>query len=104
MYYWVLVSVYYTAAGYAYLVSVIVPAALAQLVGVVTIFANSMFAGGAPVLKQLWAVRVLASFAGAIESFHAFPNCYCRQLFIPLRWFPIFSFGERVFAVLCARA
>jgi hypothetical protein len=35
----------------------------------VTIFSNSMFAGGAPVLKQL------------------------LQLFIPLRWFPYLSFG-----------
>ena len=35
----------------------------------VSIFSNSMFAGGAPVLKQL------------------------LQLFVPLRWFPYLSFG-----------
>jgi hypothetical protein len=58
-YYTVLLGVYYTASGFAYLVSLVVPAGLAQLVGVVTIFSNSMFAGGAPVLKQLLRVRRL---------------------------------------------
>jgi hypothetical protein len=59
MYYWVLVGVYYVAAGFAYLVCIVVPSSLSQLVGVVTIFANAMFAGGAPVLKQLQAVGCL---------------------------------------------
>jgi hypothetical protein len=68
-YYIVLLGVYYVAAGFAYIVSIVSPPGLAQLVGVVTIFANSMFAGGAPVLKQL------------------------LQLFEPLRWFPRISFG-----------
>ncbi len=46
----------------------------------VSIFSNSMFAGGAPVLKQL------------------------LQLFIPLRWFPYMSFGEGFGTVCSVRA
>ena len=49
---------YYVAAGFSYLVSILAPPSLAQLVGCVTIFSNSMFAGGAPVLKQLMQVRL----------------------------------------------
>ena len=51
-----LLGVYYVAASFAYIVSIVAPPGLAQLVGVVTIFSNSMFAGGAPVLKQLLTV------------------------------------------------
>ena len=52
-------GVYYVAAGFSYIVSILAPPSLAQLVGCVTIFSNSMFAGGAPVLKQLQQVRAV---------------------------------------------
>lgn len=53
-YYWVLLGLYYTSTGWAYVVSVVAPPALSQLVGVVAVFGNAMFAGGMPVLKELY--------------------------------------------------
>lgn len=67
--YWVtLVGVYFNAAGIAYIVSIVTPPALSQLVGVVCIFACSMYAGGGPVLAALY------------------------EKFIPLCWIPYISF------------
>eukprot|EP00004_Rigifila_ramosa_P017043 TRINITY_DN4105_c0_g1_i1.p1 TRINITY_DN4105_c0_g1~~TRINITY_DN4105_c0_g1_i1.p1 ORF type:complete len:1713 (+),score=349.96 TRINITY_DN4105_c0_g1_i1:412-5139(+) len=52
--YWVVIfGVYYTASAFGYLVSILVPASMSQLVGVVTVFSNSMFAGGMPTYKEL---------------------------------------------------
>ena len=51
--YLVFLGLYYCAMGYSYLVSIVAPPSLCQLVGVVAIFSNAMFAGGMPTLKQL---------------------------------------------------
>lgn len=54
-YYAVFFACYWCASAFAYLVTVLSPAALAQLLGVVVIFSNAQFGGGAPTLKQLQA-------------------------------------------------
>lgn len=52
-YYWIMLGMYFTSVGYAHLVAVVAPSALAQLLGVVAVFGNAMVAGGAPPLKQM---------------------------------------------------
>ncbi len=46
-------GVNWCAAAFGYLTSVLSPPALAQLLGVVAIFANAQFAGGAPTLIEM---------------------------------------------------
>ena len=67
-YYGVYATVYWCASGVAYLVSVMAPAGVQQLIGVTIIFGMAMFAGGQPTLA---AMRLKA---------------------IPLRYLPMFSF------------
>jgi ABC-type multidrug transport system ATPase subunit len=47
-------AAYFTSTGLGYLVSILTPPSLAQLVGVVTVFSFAQFAGGAPTLPQLY--------------------------------------------------
>jgi hypothetical protein len=55
-YYLLFVALYYTASSFGYLVSVVLPPALAQLGAVVCIFSSTLFAGGGPTLPQLRAM------------------------------------------------
>ena len=53
-FYWPLMAVYYFSASIGYLVSILVPLSLSQLVGVVIVFANFVFVGSNNVvLKNL---------------------------------------------------
>jgi hypothetical protein len=49
--YTIFLGVYWCASAYGYLVAVLCPPSLAQLLGVTAIFANSMFAGGLSAAK-----------------------------------------------------
>jgi hypothetical protein len=51
--YTIFLGVYWCASAYGYIVAVVCPPSLAQLLGVTAIFANSMFAGGQPTLKSM---------------------------------------------------
>jgi len=64
----VFLGVYWCASAFGYLVSVLSPPSMSQLLGVVTIFSNAMFAGGQPTLRVM------------------------RQKFIPLSIMPFLSF------------
>lgn len=64
----VLLGLYYTSTGYGYLVSIVAPPSLAQLVGVVAIFGNAMFAGGMPVLKVLQHPQSTSSQSPSLTS------------------------------------
>ena len=46
-------ALYYTSMGFGFLTSICVQGPLAQLVGVVAVFSNAMFAGGMPTLPKL---------------------------------------------------
>lgn len=67
--YWlVFAGVYWCSSALGYLVSVVAPASLAQLCGVIAVFSNAQFSGGSPTLVEM------------------------QQKFIPLRWFPWVSY------------
>jgi len=51
MYYLLLLSLQWTATSLGYMVSILAPDAMSQLVGVVLVFSSAMFAGGMPTLK-----------------------------------------------------
>jgi ABC-type branched-subunit amino acid transport system ATPase component len=52
-YYGTFLALYWVASAYGYLVSALVPPALAQLAGVVAVFTTAMFSGGVPTLKAM---------------------------------------------------
>lgn len=52
-YFGVYATVYWCASGVAYLVSVLAPAGVQQLIGVTVVFAAAMFAGGQPTLAAM---------------------------------------------------
>lgn len=102
MYYAVFLSLQWTATAMGYLVSIVSPAAMAQLVGVVFTFSCAMFAGGMPTLK----VRpCLCKRSGDCvpQRSYALPRLW-QQLYAkipPLCWLPYISSNRYALEALC---